>query len=296
MYHDGELEVQKRAGVVALAAQVGRSIRNFIPPSAMSFLAMQKLAVAASVAGDGHVWASALVGERGFLSAPDPQRLRIGIAPRAGDPLWTNLENHAAIGVLILDPATRRRMRVNGRAQATDREILVQTEQVYSNCPKYIQQRAPEEFNREAEERRVVRSAQLSFLQQEFIARGDTFFLATAHSVNGADASHRGGMPGFARVLEPGKLLWPDYPGNNMFQSLGNLKINPRAGLLFMDFARGSTLQLSGKAQVIWNSERMAEFPGAQRLIEFTVSEVLESEAAFDARWRLLEYSPVNPR
>jgi len=141
-----------------------------------------------------------------------------------------------------------------------------------------------------------VHSTQLSPSQQEAIARSDTFFLATAHPVAGADASHRGGMPGFVRVLGPTQLVWPDYSGNSMFQSLGNLAVNPRAGILFMDFAAGSTLQLTGEARVIWDAERIAAFPGAQRLVEFAVANAVETSSAFDIRWRLLEYSPVNPR
>ena len=109
------------------------------------------------------------------------------------------------------------------------------------------------------------------------------------------DVSHRGGNPSFVRVLDASTLAWPDYRGNNMFQTLGNLELNPHAGLLFIDFETGSTLQLTGKCEVIWDAERAAEFPGAQRVMEFRIEEVLETASATGLRWRLLDYSPFNP-
>jgi predicted pyridoxine 5'-phosphate oxidase superfamily flavin-nucleotide-binding protein len=76
--------------------------------------------------------------------------------------------------------------------------------------------------------------------QQRLIREADTFFIASSHRDGGADASHRGGNPGFVHVLNETKLIWPDYSGNGMFQTLGNLAIDPRAGLLFMDFESGA--------------------------------------------------------
>jgi hypothetical protein len=103
-------------------------------------------------------------------------------------------------------------------------------------------------------------------------------------------------MPGFVQIAAPDRLAWPDYSGNTMLQSLGNLSVNPNAGLLFVDFEAGATLQLTGQAKIFWEGARLAGIPGAQRLIEFTIREALETGAALGLRWRLVEYSPVNPR
>lgn len=84
-----------------------------------------------------------------------------------------------------------------------------------------------------------------------FIRRADTLLIGTTHPTRGNDASHRGGPPGFVRV-EAGRLWWPDYPGNNLFNTLGNLRTDPTAALLFCDFATGRTLHLSGHAEVEW--------------------------------------------
>ncbi len=85
------------------------------------------------------------------------------------------------------------------------------------------------------------------------IETADTFFLGTTHATAGNDASHRGGAPGFVRVADEGQLWWPDYPGNNMFNSFGNLAADPTAALLFLDFRAGVILQLSGTATVCWD-------------------------------------------
>lgn len=124
----------------------------------------------------------------------------------------------------------------------------------------------------------------------------DTFFIASFHPETGADASHRGGHPGFIRVVNAGKILFPDYSGNNMFNTLGNITANPNAGLLFIDFENGSTLQVNGQASVIWDQDRVEEFAGAERLVEFKIRQVIEIANAVPLRWKFSGYSPFNPR
>ncbi len=130
--------------------------------------------------------------------------------------------------------------------------------------------------------------------------RADTFFIASAHPQRGADASHRGGRPGFVVVADGGRrLTFPDYSGNRMFQTLGNLTVNPRTGLLLLDWKTGSTLQLTGRAQIIRDAQTLRSWPGAERLVEVTVDAVREHDRAMPARWSLIEpyrrSPPVNP-
>lgn len=80
-----------------------------------------------------------------------------------------------------------------------------------------------------------------------------------------------------------------------MFNTLGNLLVNPNAGLLLIDFEQGHTLQLTGKAQIIWEDERLTRFAGAERLIEFHIEQVIETANATQLRWKFGEYSPANP-
>ena len=284
-YHDGELEVQRRAGVGDQAAEVGRIVAATISSAAARFLAGQRLAVAASLEAGAQPWASLLTGPPGFLLPVDERLLRVAFQPQAGDPLVANVRTRPELGLLVLDPATRRRMRLNGRGLLREDGLFLFTEQVYGNCPKYIQKRRLVASSSEPPST-PARGARLDARQQDWIARADTFFIASFHPKGGADASHRGGNPGFVRVLDASRLAFPDYVGNNMFNTLGNLAHHPQAGLLFVDFESGDVLQLAGRASLHWQPERT---------VEFQVSAVLETRRASALRFELLEYSPSNP-
>jgi predicted pyridoxine 5'-phosphate oxidase superfamily flavin-nucleotide-binding protein len=296
-FHAGELEVQARAGVRDTARRVAGVIRSTIPPTAQEFLRSQQMVVMSTVDSDGRVWASILTGKPGFIQAVDERTLRIDAEPVSGEPLSENLKTGDEIGVLVIELSTRRRMKVKGKAELLQkRGIYVHAERVYALCPKYIQ--ALVVVADPAESRvghRIQRLENLSEKQRNWIAKADTFFIASFHPETGADASHRGGYPGFVTVLNENKLVFPDYSGNNMFNTLGNISANPNAGLLFIDFERGNTLQFTGKAQVIWDNDRVAEFAGAERLVEFDVERVIEIAGAIPLRWEFLGYSPFNP-
>src|SRR5260370_982463 len=100
------------------------------------------------------------------------------------------------------------------------------------------------------------------------VVTGDPGFIATDKVDRGADVSHKGGNPGFVRVLDEHRIAFPDYNGNSMFNTLGNLTDNPHAGLLFIDFDTGRTLQLTGRASLDWSPKRVRTFPAAERVID----------------------------
>ena len=108
-------------------------------------------------------------------------------------------------------------------------------------------------------------------------ARGaDTFFLGTVNPERGADASHRGGPAGFVRLDGTTGLWWPDYQGNNLFNSLGNLAIDPEAALLFFSFRDGRALQLSGTASVEWDhAGEPGDGAGTGRRVVFAVNHLI---------------------
>jgi len=299
-YHPGEIEVQERAGVRSMAERVGNSIHPTIPPAAREFLEEQLMVVVGSVGPDGRVWASLLAGEPGFVRALDERTVRIDAAPLPGDPLAEALQGAGTqVGMIAIEFATRRRLRLNGEAERRpDGSIYVQARQVYANCPKYIQAREPE-TSRATEpglqDGRTRRSRRLTDEQRRLVSDADTFFIASAHPEGGADASHRGGNPGFVRFLNENTLEFPDYSGNTMFNTLGNIAVNPSAGLLFLDFEGGGTIQLTGEAQIIWHAGRAARFAGAERVVEFRAQEAVEIRGAIPLRWRFEGYSPFNP-
>ena len=286
VFHEGEREVQRRAGVEHMASRVGASIRNFMPLAAQEFLRGQPMLVVGGSDDDGAVWASLLSGPAGFASAIDDTRVRVDVMPSPGDPL--RITAPARIGLLAVELATRRRLRVNGTVSSVTSEgFVVDAEEVFSNCPKYIQARVAYAGEHSSEAAKHDGDA-LSDAQRAWVEGADTFFIATRHPVRGSDASHRGGAPGFVRVAEDGSTLtWPDYAGNMMFQTLGNLAIDDRAGLLFVDFDSGSTLQLTGRAAVDWS--------GAERVIAFRVERAVEIANATSLRFVFVEYSPSNP-
>ena len=141
----------------------------------------------------------------------------------------------------------------------------------------------------------VARASEFSPADRDQILRADTFFIATEHPDAGADASHKGGNPGFVKVLDDRRIAFPDYNGNHMFNTLGNLAINPNAGLLFIDFDSGRTLQLTGRASIDWNPERAREFAGAKRVVDFEVAEIVTNESGFPLMVKFRQYSRFNP-
>jgi uncharacterized protein len=294
-FHAGEQAVQARVGVQAEADRLTHLLGAVIKPAAQEFLQSQRWAIASTVDASGNVWASMLTGEAGFVQPIADQLVQINAVPLAGDPLC-ELQSGHDLGLLVIDLATRRRLRLNGSVEIqADGRIHLHTKQAYFNCPKYIQRRHLEAHIATQEGLpTAIMSQSLSPSQQQWLAQTDTFFIASSHP-DGADASHRGGNPGFVQVVSATKLLFPDYDGNNMFNTLGNLFQNPHAGLLFLAFERGETLQLTGTARILWDSTRLTEFAGAQRLVEFELTQAIATTNATPLRWHFAEYSPYNP-
>lgn len=298
VWHEGEREIQRQAGVEEEAKRLALGIAGSLPPPVRMFLAEQRFAVISSLDGQGRVWASLRTGLPGFLSTPDAQTVQVKAGSRPGDPLEENVRQNPVVGMIVIDLAKRRRIRVNGEAEVSaDGAILIHTRQVYGNCPRYIQLRVPvAEIRAETATAEPTQSSSLTQPQRAWIESADTFFIGTAHPTAGADASHRGGLPGFVRVEGDRQLLFPDYNGNSMFNTLGNLAVNPRAGLLFVDFETGRTLQLTGQTTIDWTPARLERFAGAERVVEFAIEEVRETMAEEGIRYRFVSYSPYDPR
>jgi uncharacterized protein len=259
-FHPGELAVQRRAGVALAAARLeGMLGAPHLDGGVARFLAQRQFAVLTAHDAAGRLWSSPLLGDPGFLQAYG-STLEIHAPVRASDPLAA-LGPGGQAGLVAVEFAIRRRFRVNGALIEVDRQgLVIRTDQAFGNCPSYIQRRIFEP----ADGQRLDGSARfeavaegqgagsvLSDEARSLIRGADTFFLGTVHPERGADTSHKGGLPGFVRVEGDG-LWWPDYAGNNMFNSLGNIIENPEASLLFIDFPTGRTLQLSGTAELEW--------------------------------------------
>ena len=291
-YHEGELAVQVRAGVGPEGLAAEEMYHATMGAGVVRFLALQHIAVLSTRDCDGRVWASLRSGPPGFLRAADPLTLEISGRSHPEDPLLKNLASTVPTGALVINLEARQRVRLNGDAQLTEAGMVRMTvKQVYGNCPQYIQARRII-GDRALSDVSATHGDSLNERWRRWVESADTFFLATAHSNSGLDASHRGGKPGFVGVESETRILFPDYPGNRMFNSLGNITSCPKAGLLFVDFQSGAGLQLSGTASILWEDGRIAEFPGARRLVALDIERVIELPQVTRLEFEFRSYSP----
>eukprot|EP00958_Prasinococcus_capsulatus_P001522 scaffold137_cov398-Prasinococcus_capsulatus_cf.AAC.44 len=216
-----------------------------------------------------------------------------------------------SIAGLGIELHTRRRNRFAGHLTKLDRvgcSFSLAIAQTFGNCPQYIQTRELEFLQHVDESNKRLRKTtegaskreDPSFLlknkeARDLITTCDSFFVATACPDEEdpyfcgtvrlnlhRDVSHRGGNPGFVKLdtVESAsgeqlvELTWPDFLGNFHFNTLGNLQYNPKAGLLFVDFANRTTLHVWGQATVVWEGEETEAFIGAQRLVKLVVEGV----------------------
>ncbi|AOF82614.1 pyridoxamine 5'-phosphate oxidase family protein [Methyloversatilis sp. RAC08] len=289
-FHDGERALQAQAGMQARMAEVGpRAIRDHMPDQHRDFFALLPFLVIGSVDADGQPWASVLSGPPGFVQSPDPRTLQVAARAHPDSPLAAHLRVGAPLGLLGIQPHTRRRNRMNGSViRAGEAGFDVEVEQSFGNCPKYIRTREAFYFGDDEPPAMAQPLPALDDAARALIRRADTLFIASAHAA-GVDVSHRGGEPGFVTV-GPGDLLTlPDYAGNFFFNTLGNLLLEPRAGLLFIDFDSGDLLQVSGHAQIVWEDEALAAHPGAQRLLTIAVTGALRVPGGLPLQWQMTD-------
>lgn len=309
-FHAGELAIQARLGVQdRLDRQGRRVIRDYLTERHRQFFAQLSYVLVGMVDGEGRPWASILVGEPGFITAPTDgvdspevhRTLRIEAQPLHGDPLHRTLATGADIGLLGIELHSRRRNRINGRVTALGAGgFTVGVSQSFGNCPQYIQARR---FDLRAVDaiapKPVYALTALGDRDREMTAAADTSFIATAYqdaaagAASGVDVSHRGGQPGLVRLDDPQTLTIPDFSGNLHFNTCGNLALNPRAGLLFLDFDRGDLLYLTGTAEVIWSGDAVAAYPGAKRLLHVHLEQGDRVEGSLPLSWSAPEFSPL---
>jgi len=300
-WHEGERAMQTLAGARERMDALGpRVIRDYMPEQHRTFFAQLPFLIVGSLDSAHQPWASVLAAPPGFARSPDEHHLRIDARALAGDPLSSALLPGASIGLLGIEPHTRRRNRMNGVVEQVDaRGFSVEVQQSFGNCPKYIQARESLFVGGAHAAVNARRSDRMDEAARRIVGKADTFFIATAHpgagdaaASHGVDVSHRGGRPGFVQLTGEGTLTVPDFVGNSFFNTLGNIAVYPKAGLLFIDFETGDVLQLAVTAETIWDGPELAGFAGAERLLRMQVVSALLMPAALPLRWGRGELSP----
>ncbi len=276
-WHAGERAMHQRLGVAERMAEVGpRVIRDFMPDQHREFFAELPVLVVGSVDDRGDAWATLMTGSPGFVGSPDPRTLTIAGRPDSEDPASEGLAQGRAIGLLGIELHTRRRNRMNGTiTQANAQGLSIRVEQSFGNCPKYIHPREwVDHSDSDSARGPFERFVGLDDRARAIITAADTLFVASY--VDGVEAdgvparqvdvSHRGGLAGFVQIDAESTLTIPDYVGNRFFNTLGNIALQPRVGLVFVEFTTGSLLQITGDAELVFEGDpRLAGLAGAER-------------------------------
>ena len=299
-YHEGELWIQKQLGEDQIAVRNGKVINAEILPGVVKFIERQNMLIVASVDGEGRIWTSALLGKKGFAKAEGLQKVILDLRDEAideFDPLFKNIKFEKKIGSIFIELESRRRYRINGELKALEDKVFeLNILEAYPNCPMYIQRRKLLQLGEKNTEINESFSNTLDSSHRKIIEKADTFFISSIHLTRGLDASHRGGEAGFVKILDDSTLLIPDYTGNSMFNTLGNLYLDSRAGLLFFDFDSDIIIQLNGTTELILNSKNEHALKNnTNREWKFYIESIRSSKLPYKWTWEFLDYSPQNP-
>lgn len=271
-FHRGEQALQASIGLGDRMSEIGsKVIRDFMPEQHRELFEKLPMLIVGALDEAGQPWATVVYGPSGFISAPDERTLRVASHPDHDDPARDGVRDGAAVGVLGIELHTRRRNRANGIVVGADRKgWTLAVDQSFGNCPKYIHARQPIAEVTRVREHARREGPTLSDEARRIIAKSDTLFIASSSAGDldaasvareagaGVDVSHRGGPAGFvslARGRDGDVLEIEDYPGNAMFNTLGNLLLFPRAGVLVVDFSEGHVLQLASRATIVTEGE-----------------------------------------
>jgi uncharacterized protein len=293
-FHDGEVALQREEGVAERMGRVGAQvIRGHMPEQHRDFFSLLPFIVVGSLDDARQPAASMLAAPPGFVVSPTPDSLRVDALPHGTEALARNLGVGAPVGVLGIQPHTRRRNRVNGIVTSQDDiGFTVQVQQSFGNCPKYIEPREASYVGAPVPAP-TRESETLEPRARALMASADTFFLASAHPeagrsslrTHGVDVSHRGGPRGFVHFVDEQRFIVPDFKGNDFFNTLGNVRLLPAVGLLFLDFSGGDVLELDATAVALAGEHPLAHPAATGRIVRFDVQRARFWPNASPLRW-----------
>lgn len=303
-FHAGERTAQQKAGTSGVASELATSMTDSLSFSSNhdAFLAAQSFAVLTSVdLENNNVWVTPLFGSPGFIQAVSEKKITISKQSIPPGDVAHGSTNGTPVSLLGIDLNKRVRHRINGEAKSdidgSSTHIQFDVKEYSPNCPKYINRRelipspdkaAPINTLAERQERNYLNDSDRAFIESM-----DTLWIGSYAPGAGADANHRGGRPGFVRVTSSSTIEWPEYRGNGMFFTSGNLDAYDRSGVTFVDFDTGNVIQMTGRAKVDW--EHNGRYEGATRVMKFTIEKLVRMDDVTSHRWKRLDYSPYNP-
>lgn len=303
VFHEGEIQMQKSIGAGKRLEELGkRMIRDNMPEQHRAFFAQLSTVHIGIIDTDGYPHALLRTGSPGFISSPDEYTLVITSKPMVGEPENLSFNEGSKISIVGLEFETRRRNRLNATITSHNGdELIMRVDQSYGNCPKYIQIRNLELKSTKPTSTLINKTSTLDQSARSIIQNTDTLFIASRTPVldadprAGVDINHRGGNPGFVEILDEKTVMFPDYKGNNFFNTYGNILLDDRVGLQFLDFQSSSVLNLKGSAEIITLEGEFNENPDMGRRIKITIKEVQITENLLPFEAEFIAWSPMLP-
>lgn len=301
VFHKGQLAVQKLTGEEEIAKSRIPMIQASLHPRSIPFIEHQVLAFLGSEDSHGNIWLSLLVGQRGFITVPSLQEIKFDISKIKSsrqDIFFKNIRSKPTVGLLFHEAARRARYRAWGIAKEEEDQLCFDIRLGYPSCPKHIQREAIElTENSKVIAPKYTNGTTLGKEEKEWIINAHTFFISTQAKKGDIESSHRGGNPGFIEILENGQLRVPDYFGNSIYSTLGNIYENSKTALLFVDYKKGETLQLSGIAELEFNqnSENDLYKSGETgRFWTFETKHWIRTKDHHNVHSEFIDFSPFN--
>lgn len=301
VFHAGERSLHEKLDISERLHELGlRMIRDHMPDQHREFFASLSSVHIGALDSSGHPWAIMRIGWPGFMESADDKTLSISSSPLIGEPADLNLSVGAKVSVVGIEFETQRRNRLNATIDAVEGDTLsLHVDQSYGNCPKYIQIRTRTSAE-PVQSNSPETTTSLSEVDKAQITRADTLLIASRAAQlgddprAGVDINHRGGMPGFVSVLDDKTIQFPDYKGNNFYNTFGNIVTDNRVGLQFVDFETGTLLNLKGSAALIEDINN-GELPLMGRGLRISIDTITRAEGGLSYRYKLEQYSDRNP-
>lgn len=302
-FHEGEKSFHRALGIEERMEEIGaRIFRDYMPDQHRDFFAQLPMIHICALDKAGHPCAILRVGQPGFISSPDEYTLIIESAPLIGEPENLQLQKGSKISIVGVEFATRRRNRLNATiSQHEHNRIEMKVDQSFGNCPKYIQIRNMFPAEQTDVTSETFKAETIGDRERNLISSIDTLFIASRSPIidddprNGVDINHRGGNPGFIEILDDQTIQFPDYLGNNIFNTFGNIVNDPRVGIQLIGFESKTLMHLQGHAEVITLEGKFDGNPDMGRRVKIQIDTIISVTNALPFSPQFISWSPMLP-